>query len=68
MSDIITHAPATGIYRMAEDGSVSYHRFDYKRQDIESENEAFFLRISGPGDYRYEGRRSWAPAAAPPWR
>jgi len=53
--DIITHAPATGIYRMADDGSVSYHRFDYKRQDIESENEAFFLRISGPGDYRYEG-------------
>jgi len=53
--DIITHAPATGIYRMAPDGSVSYHRFDHRRQDVESENEAFFLRISGPGDYRYEG-------------
>lgn len=53
--DIITHAPASGIYRMADDGSVSYHRFDYQRQDIATENEAFFLRISGPGDYRYEG-------------
>ncbi len=53
--DIITHAPASGIYRMSEDGSVSYHRFDYHRQAIESEREAFFLRISGPGDYRYEG-------------
>lgn len=53
--DVITHAPATGIYRMSADGAVSYHRFDYHRQAIESENEAFFLRISGPGDYRYEG-------------
>jgi D-alanine-D-alanine ligase-like ATP-grasp enzyme len=53
--DIVTHAPPTGIYRMADDGSVSYHRFDYNRQAIESEREAFFLRITGPGDYRYEG-------------
>jgi D-alanine-D-alanine ligase-like ATP-grasp enzyme len=53
--DIVTHAPPTGVYRMAPDGSVSYHRFDYNRQAIESEREAFFLRITGPGDYRYEG-------------
>jgi D-alanine-D-alanine ligase-like ATP-grasp enzyme len=53
--DVITHAPPTGIYRMAADGSVSYGRFDYHRQAIESEQEAFFLRITGPGDYRYEG-------------
>ena len=53
--DIVTHAPPTGVYRMASDGSVSYDRFDYNRQAIESEREAFFLRITGPGDYRYEG-------------
>jgi D-alanine-D-alanine ligase-like ATP-grasp enzyme len=53
--DLVTHAPPTGIYRMASDGSVSYHRFDYNRQAIESEDEAFFMRITGPGDYRYEG-------------
>jgi D-alanine-D-alanine ligase-like ATP-grasp enzyme len=53
--DIVTHAPSTGIYRMASDGSVSYDRFDYHRQAIENEQEAFFLRITGPGDYRYEG-------------
>jgi len=53
--DKVTHAPATGIYRMAEDGSVGYNRFDYNRQAIDSEKEAFFLRITGPGDYRYEG-------------
>jgi len=53
--DVVTHAPPTGIYRMGADGSVSYHRFDYHKQAIESEQEAFFLRITGPGDYRYEG-------------
>ena len=53
--DLVTHAPPTGIYHMANDGSVSYDRFDYNRQAIESEKEAFFLRITGPGDYRYQG-------------
>ena len=53
--DVVTHAPPSGIYRMSEDGAVSYHRFDYNRQAIDSEREAFFQRITGPGDYRYEG-------------
>lgn len=53
--DIITAAPESGIYRMNPDGSIVYDRFDYHRRAVASENEAFFLRISGPGDYRYEG-------------
>ncbi|GIX13876.1 MAG: biotin carboxylase [Paracoccaceae bacterium] len=53
--DILTEAPPTGIYRMLEDGRVVYDRFDYHRRAVESENEAFFLRILKPGDYRYEG-------------
>ncbi|MCU9846493.1 biotin carboxylase [Defluviimonas sp. WL0024] len=53
--DIVTHAPQTGIYRMLEDGRVVYDRFDYHRRAVESENEAFFLRILRPGDFRYEG-------------
>ncbi len=53
--DIVTHAPATGIYHMNEDGSIEYNRFDYHRRAVESEQEAFFLRILGPGDFRYEG-------------
>ena len=28
--DIVTHAPPTGIYRMNDDGTVSYDRFDYR--------------------------------------
>ena len=43
--DIITEAPETGIYRMLEDGRVVFDRFDYHRRAVESENEAFFLRI-----------------------
>ncbi len=53
--DVITEAPESGIWRSNGDGSLSYARFDYHRRAVESEQEAFFLRISGPGDYRYEG-------------
>ena len=53
--DIITEAPQTGIYKMLEDGRVVFDRFDYHRRAVESENEAFFLRIVNSGDYRYEG-------------
>ncbi len=52
--DIITDAPQSGIYRMLEDGRVVFDRFDYHRRAV-GENEAFFLRILKPGDYRYEG-------------
>jgi len=40
---------------MHDDGSIAYNRFDYHRRAVESEKEAFFLRILKPGDYRYEG-------------
>ena len=53
--DIITAAPPSGIYRMLDDGRVVFDRFDYHRRAVESEKEAFFLRIQKPGDYRYEG-------------
>ena len=53
--DIITDAPESGIWHMNKDGSIEFNRFDYHRRAVESEQEAFFLRISGKGDYRYEG-------------
>ncbi len=53
--DILGEAPQTGIYRMTSDGRVEFNRFDYHRRAVESEREAFFLRILKPGDYRYEG-------------
>ncbi len=51
----ITHAPESGIWNMDSDGNIHYSRFDYHRRAVASENEAFFLRIGGPGDYLYEG-------------
>lgn len=53
--DIAAEVPQTGIYRMDEEGNVKFDRFDYHRRAVENENEAFFLRIMRPGDYRYEG-------------
>ncbi len=53
--DLITQAPESGIWRMKPDQTLEYARFDYHRRAVETEAEAFWLRISGPGDYRYEG-------------
>jgi len=53
--DIVTEAPESGIWRLNDDRRMEYARFDYHRRAVESEREAFFMRISGPGDYRYEG-------------
>ncbi len=53
--DVVTSAPQSGIYRMLPNGRVVYDRFDYHRRAVESEDEAFFLRILKPGDFRYEG-------------
>ncbi len=53
--DVISEAPPTGIYKMNPDGSIIYSRYDTHRRAVESEDEAFFLRISKKGDYRYEG-------------
>jgi hypothetical protein len=54
-ADLLAEAPQSGIWRLKDDGQVEYARFDYHRRAVASEREAFFLRISGPGDYRYEG-------------
>jgi D-alanine-D-alanine ligase-like ATP-grasp enzyme len=53
--DVLAAAPQTGIWRLNADDTVAYSRFDYHRRAVGSEREAFFLRISGPGDFRYEG-------------
>ncbi len=53
--DIITKAPKTGIWELSPDGNVIYSRYDTHRRAVEQESEAFFLRISKEGDYRYEG-------------
>ena len=53
--DRITHAPPSGIYELDSKGQMSYVRMQTHRRTVQFENRAFFLRIGGVGDYRYEG-------------
>jgi D-alanine-D-alanine ligase-like ATP-grasp enzyme len=53
--EIVTKAPPTGIWRMDNEGNVHFSRYSTYRRAVESEAEAFFLRISNVGDYQYEG-------------
>jgi len=53
--DYITTAPDSGIWRLQDDDSVTFTRFDYHRRAVEDEQHGFYLRISGKGDYRYKG-------------
>ncbi|MFC3284974.1 biotin carboxylase [Litchfieldella rifensis] len=53
--DLLTQAPQSGVWKMADDGGIVYDHYDSHPHAAESEQEAFFLRISGVGDFRYEG-------------
>ncbi|CAN5344265.1 biotin carboxylase [soil metagenome] len=53
--EYITEAPASGIWKKQKDGSIEYDRMDTHRRAVEKDNEAFFMRITGEGDYLYEG-------------
>ncbi|MFP5347328.1 MAG: biotin carboxylase [Actinomycetes bacterium] len=51
----ITAAPATGLYVLQPDGPVSFRYAGTDWHQLEDESELFFLRIYGPGDYRWSG-------------
>jgi D-alanine-D-alanine ligase-like ATP-grasp enzyme len=53
--DLITGAPASGIWEIDAAGKAKYVRMQTHRRTVQYENRAFYLRISGEGDYRYEG-------------
>ena len=52
--DQVTAAPQSGLWRLHGDG-VAYERFDYRRAAVQDERQGLYLRITGPGDWRYEG-------------
>jgi hypothetical protein len=52
---LVTKAPRSGIWRMSDDGKLTFNRMDTHRRAVETEAEAFFLRITRKGDYLYEG-------------
>jgi biotin carboxylase len=51
----ILTAPATGTYHLNEDGSLRFIRMSHDWHEVTHEDEAFFLRVYGPGEYRFKG-------------
>jgi hypothetical protein len=52
--ELITQAPASGIWRMGDDG-IAFDRRDSDWHTVADESEAFYLRIATEGGYRYPG-------------
>ncbi len=51
----ILAAPPTGIWHLSEDGTLSFVRVSNDWHQVTNEDEAFFLRVYAPGDYRFKG-------------
>jgi biotin carboxylase len=51
----IVEAPPSGIWRMADNGAITYVRRDTDWHTVSNEREAFYLRIADAGGYRYPG-------------
>jgi hypothetical protein len=54
VTELITEAPRSGIWRLGGDG-ISFARRDTDWHTVADETEAFYLRIAGVGQYRYPG-------------
>jgi hypothetical protein len=53
--EYVTHAPPSGVWELDPTGNAKFVRVQTHRRTVRHENRAFFLRITGPGDYFYEG-------------
>ncbi|MFL4475343.1 biotin carboxylase [Paeniglutamicibacter sp. MACA_103] len=53
--ELLTATPATGQYVLDASGALVYSRPAMDWHMLQNESEAFFLRIYGPGDYRWKG-------------
>jgi biotin carboxylase len=51
----LTSAPKTGIWRLEDSGALAFARWGNDWHSLHDESEAFYLRVLGPGDYRYPG-------------
>jgi biotin carboxylase len=54
VEELETAAP-TGQYSLDREGALVFRRTALDWHQLQSESEAFFLRIYGPGDYRWNG-------------
>jgi biotin carboxylase len=53
--ELITKAPPSGLWRMDCSGAIEFVRHDVDWSSVADENEAFYLRVYGSGEYRYHG-------------
>ncbi len=51
----ILAAPRTGSYILQNDGTMVFSHVTNDWHDVTGEDEAFFLRVYGPGDYKFRG-------------
>lgn len=51
----ILSAPETGRYRLNEQGDLRFIGVTNDWHDVTHEDECFFMRVYGPGDYRFKG-------------
>jgi biotin carboxylase len=51
----ILAAPRTGTWHLAEDGVMTFAQVANDWHDVTHEDEAFFLRVYAPGDFRFKG-------------
>lgn len=51
----LTATPRTGQYQLDSSGALVFGRAALDWHQLQNESEAFFLRIYGPGDYRWKG-------------
>ena len=51
----LTAVPRTGQWYLDDAGELRFRRAALDWHQLQNENECFFLRIYGPGDYRWKG-------------
>jgi biotin carboxylase len=51
----ILAAPRTGNWELSEDGELIFSRVTNDWHDVTDRDEAFFMRVYAPGDYRFKG-------------
>ena len=54
-TELITAAPRTGVWKRDGDGGLRFARWANDWHNLIDDSEAFYLRVAGPGDYRYKG-------------
>ncbi len=53
--ELITEAPASGLWRMDDGGALEFLRPETDWHTVAEEDEAFYFRVYGAGEYRYPG-------------